>query len=177
MCEYGALLEWCWLRNTETLGEQPALLPVGMDCPWLNPGLRSERLATNRLTHDTVTQRHIPEERSHLIHHPEIPNVIYRLVLLNIWPTTPKTISNINGLQISNIFLVYTMKAYGVVDAHRLAFSLYWPSYSGSHWGHLPFFCDVEKFLRNMLNWKGHRLTGTNTPKIDIRSQAKDCVC
>jgi len=65
------------LRKPEILGEQPALLPIGMDCPLLNPVLRGERLATNRVTHDTVTQRHIPEERSHLIHHPETSDVIY----------------------------------------------------------------------------------------------------
>jgi len=35
----------------------------------------------------TVTQHNIPEERNHLIHHPETSNVMYRLVLLNIYRT------------------------------------------------------------------------------------------
>ena len=57
MNEYGAMVECYWQRKTKVLGEKPVPVPF---CPpqtpngtglELNPGLRSDRPATDRLSH------------------------------------------------------------------------------------------------------------------------------
>jgi len=49
--EYGAMVEWYWQGKTEELGEKPA--PV-TNPTWIDPGLRGERPATNRLSYGTM---------------------------------------------------------------------------------------------------------------------------
>jgi hypothetical protein len=56
----GAPVEWNWQRKTEVLGEKPVPVPLCLPqiphglTPGSNPGLRGERPATNRLSHDTA---------------------------------------------------------------------------------------------------------------------------
>jgi hypothetical protein len=55
--EYGAMVEWYFAGETEELGENlpsatlSTTIPTWID-PGVNPGLRGERPATNRLSHD-----------------------------------------------------------------------------------------------------------------------------
>ena len=62
MNEYGAMVEWYWLGKTEVLGETPTKIATvyTLSSTWpsmgLNPGLRGERPATNRLwNHPVIT--------------------------------------------------------------------------------------------------------------------------
>jgi hypothetical protein len=59
----GSPVEWNWQGKTEVLGEEncPSVTLFTTNPTWTNPGLRGERPATNRLSHDTafwdITQR------------------------------------------------------------------------------------------------------------------------
>ena len=104
----GAPVEWNWQRKSEVLGEIPVPLPL---CPpqiprgvtsGSNPGLRGERLATNRLRHGTAR--------------------IHFNIFVTSTKVSQKFVTSLSGFSTTLVYLFLISFMLEICLAHRLNF-------------------------------------------------------